>query len=153
MDLSRLLKWIVLVVLALIAWKYLAPWVTKQMHRTSAASTSGATGTSCVNAAQQASEKWGSGIGRFANPPYDIQAWSSFTEGVKLSIATAESACGDSTESCVKARSSMADLRTLVSDLDSAIRTGSAPPGDVVQRQESIDTRIDEARELVRAGK
>lgn len=153
MDLSRLPKWIVVVVLALITWKYFVPWVAKEMHDVSPTTGPTATGTSCVTAAQQASEKWGSGLGRFVNPPYDIQAWSSFTEDVKMSIATAESACGDSAESCVKVRSSMSDLRTLVNDLDSAIRTGSELPGDVVQRQESIDNRINAASELVRAGK
>ena len=47
----------------------------------------------------------------------------------------------------------MRDLRALVSDLDTAVRNGSPPPSDAVQRQESIDRQIDEATELVRAGK
>ena len=47
----------------------------------------------------------------------------------------------------------MRDLRSLLSDLDSAIRNGSAPPSDLVQRQEAIDKQIDEAAELTRAGK
>ncbi|HEY2325839.1 MAG TPA: hypothetical protein VGJ82_23485 [Thermoanaerobaculia bacterium] len=47
----------------------------------------------------------------------------------------------------------MGDLRSLLSDLDSAIRNGSAPPSDVVQRQDAIDKQIDEAAELTRNGK
>ena len=47
----------------------------------------------------------------------------------------------------------MSDLRGLVSDFDTAIRSGSSPGQDAVQRQEQIDRQIDDARELVRAGK
>ena len=46
----------------------------------------------------------------------------------------------------------MGDLRGLVSDLDNTIRNGSSPEG-FVQRQEQIDNRINEARDLQRAGK
>ena len=47
----------------------------------------------------------------------------------------------------------MRDLRSLSSDLDSAIRGGTPPPSDLVQRQEAIDKQIDEAADLTRAGK
>jgi hypothetical protein len=68
-------------------------------------------------------------------------------------ISAAESECSCSADSCQKARAAMGDLRSLLSDLDSAIRNGSAPPSDVVQRQDAIDKQIDEAAELTRNGK
>jgi len=107
----------------------------------------------CINAADAASSTWGSGIARFVNPPYDLEAWASFKRDVdsKISAADAECSCGE--ESCVKVKSAMSDLRSLVSDLDNAIRSGGSPGQDIVQRQEQIDNQIDAARELVRAGK
>jgi hypothetical protein len=47
----------------------------------------------------------------------------------------------------------MSDLRGLVSELDTAIRNGSSPPDNAVQRQESIDTTIETAAALARGGK
>ena len=46
----------------------------------------------------------------------------------------------------------MTDLRGLVSEMDSAINNGSSPPDNAVQRQEAIDTKIEAAAALARAG-
>jgi hypothetical protein len=151
MDANRLIKWVVIIALAAVAWKYAIPWAKQQMsgHASSATSTD----NSCTAAAQRASEAWGSGLHRFANPPYDIGAWSSFRGDVEGKIASAESECRGSSQSCEAARTAMRDLRNLVGDLDTAIRNGSPPPDDAVQRQEAIDTKIEAAAELARSGK
>ncbi len=153
MDFGRLLKWLVIVAIAFIAWKVVVPWIKAQKLGGEPVSVSGGKGDdSCVAAAEQASETWGSGLVRFVNPPYDLAAWSSFRGNVDSQIAAAESKCGCATESCGKVRGAMSDLRGLVSDMDGAIRGGSSP-GGIVQRQEAIDNRINEARDLQRAGK
>ena len=151
MDTGRLIKLIVIVALVFLAWKYAMPWAKKQMHGSATASSSAQ--SSCTTAAQHASESWGSGLHRFANPPYDIAAWSSFRSDVDTQIGAAESACSGAQESCEKARSAMSELRGLVSEFDTAIRNGSPPPDAAVQRQEGIDAKIDAAADLVRAGK
>lgn len=153
MDTGRLFKWLVIGAIVFFAWKYVVPWVKAQKLGGEPVSISGGKGDdSCAAAAEKASETWGSGLGRFVNPPYDLAAWSSFRGNVDSQIAAAESKCGCATESCGKVRSAMSDLRGLVSDMDGAIRGGSSPDS-IVQRQESIDNRINEARDLQRAGK
>jgi len=150
-DFGRIVKVIVLIAVLYVAWKYGLPWLQRQQ---SSGSTTHATAQSgCPAAAARASETWGSGLHQFVNPPYDISAWSSFHDSVESKIASAESACSCSDPSCEKARAAMHDLRSLLSDLDSAIRNGSAPPSDLAQRQEAIDKQIDEAADLTRAGK
>src|SRR5205085_2515443 len=81
------------------------------------------------------SETWGSGIGRFANPPYDLGAWGEFRTRVDAASAKADALCSCDADSCRKSRQAISDLRTLVSDLDTSIRHGSPPPGDIVPRQ------------------
>lgn len=154
MDIGRLLKWIVIIGIAFFAWKVVVPWVKQQkLGGSSTSISSGAIGDdSCAGQAERASEAWGSGLAQFANPPYDLAAWSNFRAGVETKIATAESKCSCAAESCVKVRGAMSDLRALVSDLDNTIRNGSSPEG-FVQRQEQIDNRINEARDLQNAGK
>lgn len=148
MDFGRVIKWAVILGLVVAVWKVGVPWVKRQSFGGSAASVSGGGASGdpvCVRAAERASEVWGSGLGRFVNPPYDLAAWSSFRGDVDARIQDAESQCSCAEESCRKARSAMSDLRMLVSEMDTAIRTGGSPPSDAVQRQERIDSQINEA--------
>ena len=153
MDIGRLIKWIVIVGIVFFAWKVVVPWVKEQkLPGGSSASISNVGDSSCAGMAERASEAWGSGLSRFANPPYDLDAWSAFRFGIDAQIAQAEAKCSCASESCQKVRGAMGDLRTLVSDLDNTIRNG-ASPDNIVARQENIDTRINEARDLQNAGK
>ncbi|MEA2236586.1 MAG: hypothetical protein QOC81_1310 [Thermoanaerobaculia bacterium] len=151
MDVNRVVKWIALVVVLFLIWKHVLPWAKQQMHGSGSAASSAQ--SSCPAAAQHASEAWGSWLHRFANPPYDVAAWSSFRGDVDTQIAAAEKECRCTQESCETARAAMSDLRGLVSEFDTAIRNGSPPPDGAVQRQESIDAKIDAAAQSAAAGK
>jgi len=150
MDLGRIVKWLVIVGLVLFAWKVAVPWVKEKGGSSGQVAAQG--DGSCVGAAERASEAWGSGLGRFANPPYDAEAWSRFQRDVESSIAAAESACSCPAKSCATTREAMRDLRGLVSGMGSALRAGSSPPSDAVQRQEAIDNKIANARALLQSG-
>ncbi|HUP62485.1 MAG TPA: hypothetical protein VNA69_18925 [Thermoanaerobaculia bacterium] len=152
---KKLVGWIIFLVLLYFAWTKLAPKLT-DVKLGSKSTTTGAGvggGNSCTGAAESASSEWGGGLVRFVNPPYDLDAWSSFQGSVNRRIGDAEAQCTCIEESCGKARDAMRELRGLVNELDTAIRTGGSPPSDAVQRQESIDRQITEAQELVRSGK
>lgn len=154
MDLGRVIKWVLIAAVLFVAWKVVVPWVLKETGAAKSRVSSGAASdNSCVRSAEEASETWGRGLGRFVNPPYDLAAWSTFRGEVEAKISESESLCGCVEESCVKTRAALGDLRALVLDLDGAITTGGSPPGDVVQRQESIDNRIAEASDLMKSGK
>lgn len=155
MDLGRILKWVVIAAILFVAWKVVMPWVAKEVGGAKSRVAGGVRSgnNSCVQSAEEASAAWGRGLPRFVNPPYDMSAWATFRGDVESKISATESQCGCAEASCDKTREAMRELRTLVSDLDVAIRTSGSPPGDAVQRQESIDERIGEAAELVRAGK
>ena len=144
---KNLLRLVVIVVIAVLIWKKGIPWWEAHRGKQAAKTTESASGA-CVSAAEHASELWGSGIGRFANNP-DLTAWGEFRTRVDVAIAKADAQCGCDAESCRKAHQAMGDLRGLVSELDGSIRSGSAPPGDIVQRQEQIDNTINEARAAV----
>jgi hypothetical protein len=153
MDLSRIIKWIVCLAIVVVAWKVVLPWVKNQNFGGSKASAGGNADSSCVRGAETASNTWGNGIGRFVNPPYDLSAWSTFRADVDSKINAAEVQCSGADESLQKGRTAMSELRGLVSELDSSIRSGGAPPDGIVQRQERIDTLINDAGDLARAGK
>jgi hypothetical protein len=146
-----LLKLVVALVIVWLIWKKGVPWWEARQGG-SAKSVTASAGQSCVELAEQASNDWGSGIGRFVNPPYDLNAWGQFRTRTDAAIARAQSLCACDEESCRKARQAMGDLRTLVSELDSSIRVGTPPPDGLVQRQERIDNDINAARDAVRGG-
>ena len=150
---GRIVKLVVIIAVLYGGWKYGLPWLQQHGGGGSTQTSQSATQSSCPGAASSASEAWGSGLHSFVNPPYDLAAWSSFKDGVDAKISAAENECSCSSESCEKVRAAMRDLRSLGSDLDTAIRGGSPPPSDLVQRQEAIDKQIDQAAELTRAGK
>ena len=154
MDLSRVIKWIVILVIAFLAWKYLSPKFLKETTTsTPPTEQAGFVNSSCIGAADKASQTWGSGIGKFVNPPYDMDAWSIFKSDVDTKIANAQGQCACVGESCHKIQSALHDLSSLANDLDVSLRGNTAPPSDVVQRQEAIDRQLDEARDMIRAGK
>lgn len=140
----RVVKWLVILLLLFLAWKVIEPRLKKSGAPSK--SSSGNPAASCADSAARASEAWGSGLRQFVNPPYDVTAWNEFKGHVEGRIASAESDCSCQSDGCAKGRQAMRELRSLVSDLDYAIRNGSSPPLDAVQRQESIDNLIDQAR-------
>ncbi|HEV7238497.1 MAG TPA: hypothetical protein VGQ36_04590 [Thermoanaerobaculia bacterium] len=150
MNVDRIVKLVVVVAIVFVGWKYVVPWIKEQ--GSSGKTTTASSDNSCVRGAERASEAWGSGLSQFVNPPYDLNAWSTFRGNVESRIGAAESACGCTAESCAKAKEAMRELRSLVADLDSTIRNGSDPSG-FVERQGAIDDRINEAAELAGAGK
>ena len=156
MDLGRIVKWLVVLVVLFAIWKYVLPWARNEASsfgKSSTTASSGGGNSPCISAADTASGAWGGGIGRFVNPPVDLGAWSSFKSDVDSKIMDAQRACSCAEESCQKVKSAMTDMRGLVAELDSAVRAGGSPGQDIVQRQEQIDNQIEAARELVKAGK
>ena len=149
---DRIVKLVIVAAIVFAAWKYVVPWVKAKTGGSGAETAVEGGGASCVRGAERASETWGSGLGRFTNPPYDAGAWSTFRGNVESKINAAEVGCDCQAESCTKAREAMRDLRSLVNDFDSMVRNNSSP-SDFVQRQEAIDNRINEAGDLARAGK
>lgn len=144
METSTLVKLVVAAAVVLFLWKAGLPWINRKQHtHTPNSGTSAA--TNCVFEARAASEYWGGTIGRFANPPYDLQAWSEFRSRVDGRINRAQGKCSCEEESCKLGRQSMDELTGLVSEMDSSMRNGTPPPSDLVQRQERIDNAINDA--------
>ncbi|MEO8215939.1 MAG: hypothetical protein ABI718_02540 [Acidobacteriota bacterium] len=152
---AGLFKTVALVVIVLFAWKKGLPWFHENFRPTdehSSIGDSGRSGSLCVDRATNASNELGSGVGRFVNPPYDIAAWDTFRIRVDTRTTDAEAACSCSSDSCNRAQEAMGNLRTLTQQLDAAIRNGTAPPGDIVHTQDTIDQGIEAARRIASRG-
>ena len=138
-----LVIWIVVLLLVWFGWK----WVRKNQHTNSIESAGASAAQSCTSAASSAADAWGDGVGRFANPPYDTAAWDSFRSDIESRARRAEEKCICSENACTTARRAMSDLRNLIAEMDQSLRSGSPPPSDLVQRQEAIDSAVNQARD------
>jgi hypothetical protein len=152
MEGKTLVKLAIAVAVVILIWKKGIPWWNER-QASSAATVSSAPGDACVAAAAAADDTWGSGVGHFANPPYDLAGWDEFRSRVEVQARRAEEKCLCADSSCTTAKRAMSDLRSLVNEMDSSLRSGSPPPSDLVQRQEAIDNAINSARDLAKQGK
>jgi hypothetical protein len=142
---KTIIQLLVVIVLAFVIFKW---WKNHQGTPTAAAGASPA--QECAAAAAAAGDTWGSGVGRFANPPYDTAAWDDFRSRVEREARQAQEKCLCGDAACNTAKGAMSDLRSLVNEMDSALRSGSPPPSDLVQRQEAIDNAINNARDAAK---
>jgi len=140
-----LIIWAIIITVIWFGWD----WLRKQQHNNTntAAATGASAAQSCTSAASSAADAWGSGVGRFANPPYDVSAWDGFRSDIESRARRAEEKCICSETACATAKSAMADLRSLINEMDQSLRSGSPPPSDLVQRQEAIDNAVNSARD------
>src|SRR5437763_7111341 len=146
---KRAVQLIIVIAVVFGIWKIGVPWFTDNFTRISKGSTKVAgpgDSSTCAQYAERASNTWGSGLGRFVNPPYDTAAWGEFRSRVTEAIGLAEAQCLCAEEGCRNVREAMGELRSLVTDMDTAIRNGTPPPSDAVQRQERIDNVIETAK-------
>jgi hypothetical protein len=152
MEAKTLIKWVIAIAIIVFVWKKGVPW-WKEHHSASTRTAAESPGVACASAAAAASETWGSGIGHFANPPYDLAGWDEFRSRVEQKARRAQERCLCAESSCKTAKTALSDLRGLIGELDSSLRSGSPPPSDMVQRQEAIDNAINSAREQAQQGK
>ena len=151
---SPIVKLLILGVLLWTGWRYGLPWIQSQgFVGSTRPSAQGSPSAVCVSAADEAVAAWSGGVVRFMNPPIDASAWSDFRRQVEGKLDRAGSTCGCQSESCRSAREVVSELRRLVSEMDSAARNGSSPPGDLVRAQERIDLLIEEAWKHADAGR
>src|SRR5579863_5020793 len=150
MEGKKLLKLAIAVVVAVVIWKKGIPW-WKAHHTDNASLMSNTTPVNaCVDAAAEADDTWGSGVGRFANPPYDMTAWEQFRSQVDSEATHAQEKCLCADDACNTAKQAMSDLRGLVQEMDQSLRGGLPPPDDLVQRQEAIDNAVNKARDMAK---
>jgi hypothetical protein len=100
---------------------------------------------SCAPRARDASDALGAGLGRFVNPPVDLEAFESFHSEVETKIRAAEAQCSCLTESCVSVREALSSMRNLLAQMDASARDGQPLEANIVQEIEEIDRRINEA--------
>lgn len=156
---DKIIKLVVLAVLLFVAFDRGLPWIQRNLADradaigdvASGAATHGAAST-CVSAADRASNAFGASIGRLGGPDGDLDSWSDFMDRVESKINQAEDRCECDVSSCEKASQAMSALAGVLRDFDDQKRGSGGLGSDPVRRQERINDLLDEARRLARQG-
>ena len=152
-GIGGLIKWVVIVGVLFFGYRDGWPWLKAKIDEVSGGSSPAETiEFVCTVQADRANLAWGSGIGRFVNPPVDTAEWSSFRSQVDAGIRQARSSCSCAQPSCSKAREALSELDRLIMTFDTSIRNGTPPGMDLVARQDAIDTKIEHAVTLAKSG-
>ena len=142
------LRTVVVLLVVALAGLYVWKRVGSNVERTGSVVAAGPSSDRCVDAAAEASGELGASIGKFVNPPVDQSEWDTFASRVNGRISAAEAACACVSQRCARARGAVTELRSVVSSLDAAARSGGSVDPSIVQRQEAIDDTINEARSM-----
>ena len=86
---KTVIKVVLLLIVAFVVWKKVIPSLTfgkgKSLSPAAASSSPGGpVAGSCIEAANHATDVWGSGVGKFANPPYRSDSGNELAKALKL---------------------------------------------------------------------
>ena len=101
---------------------------------------------SCVGRARAVNSAFARDIRQFGQPPIDGSLWASFMLQVSGELTSADSACSCSAEACASASAALLELRGLVNDLNSFIRSAGPPVTDAASRLETVERLLDRAQ-------
>jgi hypothetical protein len=136
---STVVKFLIAAAIAYLGWKW---WSQQQAKAPASPAATTSPAVNCQSAARSAADYWSSNVRAFSNPPYDIASWENFKSEVDGRIAKAGERCSCSDDGCTRGNEAMNELRTVISDMDAAVRSGGPPPSDLVQRAERIDQAL-----------
>ena len=150
---SRIVRLVVLVVLAFVAYDYGWPWLQGVLADQGGESRSLEGGMSddggevenCLELATAANDEFASRVGQFIGRQGDTGDWMQFAGGVQNRIGSAQSACGCIGEGCVLASRAMSELETLVQEVDGAVRGATEGAANAANRQEKVYDLLNQA--------
>jgi hypothetical protein len=146
----NLVTWLVVIVLAWLAWAEGWPWLRAQLERTGAAGAAaaapagGSEAGRCLAVARQAVDTFGERSASFS-PQRDVDAWMRFGGQVQARIGQARDACGCIEEACSIARGAMDDLASLVDRMDAVVRGASEQVVSSAYELDAIYGELDRA--------
>ena len=109
-------------------------------------------GLRCVRRAESANNRLGDYLSLFRRPPFDQERWQTVVENVEDGIRTAEVSCDCPLRSCDKAMEALANLSSVLADLDAQITGSATSVRNPARRQERVNDLLDEAKALARRG-
>ena len=99
----------------------------------------------CIRLAKSANESFGTEIRQFSQPPIDQGLWANFLLRISGDLSAADRACSCPSEACLSATAALLELREVVNDLNTFIRTASQPVTDAASRLDTVGRLLDQA--------
>jgi len=99
----------------------------------------------CIGFARQANSSFASEIRQFAQPPVDQGLWATTLIDLSSQLSAADTACSCPSDACLTASAALLELRGLINDINTFVRTAGPPVMNAANRLETIDRLLESA--------
>jgi len=156
MDLRKLVKWLVLLLVVVIAWKEGWPHVKTLLAAASPSSISAdVAGESldnrCIRLATEAAQDFGDGVSKYGRDRSDTGGWMRFAGRIQKRVESARNYCSCPSDACAKANSALVQLGSLIQRTDGMVRGSTEVTFNPATDMEEIYDKLDQARSLERS--
>lgn len=151
----QLLKILILIVVILVAWHFIAPHLAQ--HEVSPAGgdegTNGSPDAStCVQAASETNDSVVEALSEISWPKVDQARWNSVRSDLESQVGTAQTTCSCAEPACATASQMLQDIEDLISEADGAINGGLTGMFNPATKEENIQALLTKARAQAAGG-
>jgi len=151
----QLLKILVLIVIVLVAWHFIAPHLAQ--HDASPAGGDDARGgapdaATCVQAASETHDAVVEALSEISWPKVDQARWNSTRPDLESQVGAAQATCSCAEPACATASEMLQQIEDLISEADSAINGGLTGMFNPATKEENIQALLTKARAQAAGG-
>lgn len=156
MDLRKIVKWLVLLLIVVIAWQEGGPRLKKLLADASpSAVSSDVAGETldnrCIRLATETAQDFGAGVSKYGRDRSDTGGWMRFAGRIQKRVESARNYCACPSDACSKASSALVQLGGLVQKTDGMVRGSTEEMFNPATDMEEIYDKLDQAKSLARS--
>ncbi len=150
MDLRKLVKWLVLLLIVVVAWKEgwprLHALLSESVHATTAAVEDEDLASRCIREAANAAQDFGDGVSKYGRNRADNSDWMRFAGRIQHRVESTRNLCDCPGEACERANSALVQLESLIQRTDGMVRGSTDVVFNPATDMEEIYDKLDQAR-------
>lgn len=155
MDLRKILKWLVLLMLVVVAWKEGWPRLQAKLAdsgraTSDLAATGGNDADRCVREAANAAQDFGDGVSKYGRDRSDTAGWMHFAGRIQYRVQEARGICDCPGDACARAAEALGRLDSLIQRTDGMVRGSTDAVFNPATDMEEIYNLLDQAQAALR---
>ncbi len=156
MDLRKLVKWLIFLLVVVIAWKEGVPRLKAILASSGATSISSEVADEsldnrCIRLATETAQDFGAGVSKYGRDRSDTAGWMSFAGRIQKRVESARNYCDCPSDACEKAKSALVQLGSLIQRTDGMVRGSTEVTFNPATDMEEIYDKLDQAKSLERS--
>ena len=155
MDLRKLVKGLIFLLVVVVAWKEGWPQVKAMLTKGESSVSSDVAGegldSRCIRLAAEVAQDFGDGVSKYGRDRSDTAGWTRFAGRIQSRAERARNFCDCPSDACAKAKSALVQLDSLIQRTDGMVRGSTEVMFNPATDMEEIYDKLDQARSLERS--